>query len=144
MAIVKKSALVHYSAEQMFRLVKDVETYPAFLPWCHSTRLLKSTEQEICAELVVARLGIRQAFSTCNRFEENKWMRLELRDGPFKKLRGDWKFLPLREDACKIELDLDFEFSGALIDKAFGSVFQHAANTLVDSFCKRADEVYGG
>jgi len=128
----------------MFRLVKDVETYPAFLPWCHSTRLLKSTEQEICAELVVARLGIRQAFSTCNRFEENKWMRLELRDGPFKKLRGDWKFLPLREDACKIELDLDFEFSGALIDKAFGSVFQHAANTLVDSFCKRADEVYGG
>ena len=71
-------------------------------------------------------------------------MELELQEGPFKKLRGDWKFLPLRENACKVELDLDFEFSGAFIDKAFGSVFQHAANTLVDSFCKRADEVYGG
>ncbi len=144
MAVVKKSALVQYSTEQMFRLVKDVEAYPDFLPWCRSTRLLKSTEQEICAEIVVSRLGIRQAFSTCNRFEVNKWMGLELQKGPFKRLRGDWKFLPLGEDACKIELDLDFEFSGVFIDKAFGSVFQHAANTLVDSFCKRADEVYGG
>lgn len=141
---MKKSALVHYSAEQMFRLVKDVEAYPRFLPWCRSTRLLKSGEREICAELVVARLGIRQTFSTCNRFEENKWMRLELREGPFKRLRGKWIFLPLREGACKVELDLDFEFSGGFIDKAFGTVFQHAANTLVDSFCKRADEVYGG
>ena len=144
MPVVRKSALVHHSAEQMFQLVKEVENYPLFLPWCHSTRVLKNSEREICAEIVVARIGIRQAFSTCNRFEEGKWMGLELRDGPFKKLRGDWKFLPLRDDACKVELDLDFEFAGFLIDKAFGSVFQHAANTLVDSFCKRADEVYGG
>ena len=128
----------------MFQLVKEVEAYPQFLPWCHSTRVLKNSEREVCAEIVVARVGIRQAFSTCNRFEEGKWMGLELKDGPFKKLRGDWKFLPLRDDACKVELDLDFEFAGMLIDKAFGSVFQHAANTLVDSFCKRADEVYGG
>jgi len=135
---------VRHSADQMFHLVKDVETYPLFLPWCHSTRLLKHTKREVCAEIVVARVGIRQAFSTCNRFEEGRWMGLELKDGPFKKLRGDWNFLPLREDACKVELDLEFEFSGLLIDKAFGSVFQHAANTLVDSFCKRADEVYGG
>jgi len=135
---------VRHSAHEMFQLVKDVEAYPLFLPWCHSTRVLESTEREVCAEIVVARIGIRQAFSTCNRFEEDKWMGLELRDGPFKKLRGDWNFLPLRDDACKVELDLDFEFAGLLIDKAFGSIFQHAANTLVDSFCKRADEVYRG
>ena len=128
----------------MFELVKGVKDYPQFLPWCHSTRLLKETEREICAELVVARMGIRQAFSTCNQFRENEWMGLELRDGPFKKLRGDWKFIPLRKNACKVELELEFEFSGMLIDKAFGSVFGHMANTLVDAFCKRADEVYRG
>ena len=144
MAVVHKTALVMHPASRMFQLVKDVETYPQFLPWCHSTRVLSQREGEVCAEIVVARLGIRQAFSTCNRFEENRWMEIELRDGPFRKLNGKWQFIPLREDACKVELALEFEFSGALIDKAFGSVFHHVANTMVDAFCKRADEVYGG
>lgn len=70
-------------------------------------------------------------------------MELRLVDGPFRKLQGVWTFRPLREDACKVELMLDFEFSGKLIDKAFGGVFKQIANTLVDSFCKRAEEVYG-
>ena len=143
MPVVSKSALVHHSAEDMFALVKDVDSYPDFLPWCHAAKVLRERETEICAEIVVARLGIRQAFSTCNRFEENKWMTLELRDGPFKSLRGKWRFLALRDDASKVELDLEFEFSGFMIDKAFGGVFNQAANSLVEAFCKRADEVYG-
>lgn len=144
MAVVEKSALVHHSARQMFELVKEVEAYPAFLPWCQSSRVLKEASDEICAEIVVARLGIKQAFSTCNKFDPGRWMGLELKEGPFRKLRGDWYFTELREDACKVELKMEFEFSGALIDKAFGSVFHHVANSLVEAFCNRADEVYGG
>lgn len=142
MARVSKSALVHHSAAEMFHLVRDVEAYPGFLPWCHATRVLSREDNRLCAELVVARLGIQQTFSTCNRFVEHEWMELELRDGPFKYLRGRWTFLPLREDACKVSLTLDFEFAGALIDKAFGAVFHQIANSMVDAFCKRADEVY--
>lgn len=127
----------------MFGLVRDVESYPEFLPWCHSARILSSDPSRICAEMVVSRLGIRQTFSTCNRFVEGEWMELELQDGPFKYLRGRWSFLPLRPDACKVSLDMEFEFSGALIDKAFGAVFNQIANTMVDAFCKRGDEVYG-
>jgi ribosome-associated toxin RatA of RatAB toxin-antitoxin module len=128
----------------MFRLVRDVDAYPEFLPWCHGTRVTREEPNHICAEIVVSRLGIRQTFSTCNRYLENEWMELELQDGPFKYLRGRWTFLALRPDACKVALDLDFEFSGSLIDKAFGPVFNQIANTMVDAFCKRGDEVYGG
>jgi len=142
--MVRKSALVRHSAAEMFALVKEVRDYPRFLPWCHTTRVLRESEREVCAELVVARLGIHQAFSTCNRYEPDQWITLELQTGPFRKLRGEWRFLPLREDACKVSLELEFEFSGALIDRAFGGVFHHVANSLVDAFCKRADEVYGG
>lgn len=143
MAIVKKSALVPYSAAQMFDLVYDVAAYPQFLPWCHSARVLSETEDKICGQIEVARVGIRQTFSTCNRFERHRHMSIDLLDGPFRKLVGAWRFTPLREDASKVELELDFEFSGGLIDKAFGAVFHQIANTLVDAFCKRADEVYG-
>ena len=74
--------------------------------------------------------------------KKNEQMDISLRDGPFRKLHGGWRFIPLRKDASKVELELEFEFSGKLIDKAFGAVFEQVANSLVDSFCKRADEIY--
>lgn len=144
MAIVRKSALVPYSVSQMFDLVYDVSAYPQFLPWCHRTRVISESEDKICGQIEVARMGIRQTFSTCNRFERNQSMDIALLDGPFRKLVGGWRFVPLREDASKVELELEFEFSGQLIDKAFGAVFHQIANTLVDAFCRRAEDVYGG
>ncbi len=144
MPIVSKSALVQHSAQEMYQLVCDFESYPEFLPWCSDTRLISRTDEEICGELEVSRIGIRQRFSTCNSLVENERMDIVLRDGPFRKLHGGWRFTSLREDACKIELVLEFEFSGKLIDAAFGRLFNHIANTMVESFCKRADEVYDG
>ena len=132
-----------YSARQMFDLVNDVESYPEFLPWCSSTTLLSRTGDKVCAELEVARMGVNQKFVTCNRMVPGKHMDIELVEGPFKHLRGGWEFKALQEDACKVELELDFDFSGKLINAAFGTVFNQIANTLVDAFCKRADEVYG-
>lgn len=143
MAIIKKSALVMYSARQMFDLVNDVESYPEFLPWCSSTTLLSRTEDKVCAELEVARIGVSQKFTTCNRIVPGKHMDIQLVEGPFKHLHGRWEFKALRDDACKVELELDFSFSGKLINAAFGAVFNQIANTLVDAFSKRADEVYG-
>ncbi len=143
MPVVRKSALVAHSAAEMFELINDVESYPEFLPWCRSTKLLSRDDEFLCGELEVVRVGVRQTFSTCNRLYPYERIDIELQEGPFKKLQGGWRFTALREDACKVELALDFEFSGKLIDKAFSAVFGQIANTLVDAFCKRADEVCG-
>ncbi|MCB1858350.1 MAG: type II toxin-antitoxin system RatA family toxin [Gammaproteobacteria bacterium] len=144
MPVVHKSALVSYSAEQMFNLVKDVESYPQFLPWCRATRLISSSDSEQCGELEVARIGVSQTFSTCN--DLYPWERIEirLREGPFRRLQGGWLFTPLTDRACKVELRLEFEFSGKLINVAFGKVFGQIADSLVGAFCERAGEVYGG
>lgn len=142
MAIVIKSVLVPYSAEQMYTLVNDFESYPRFLPWCESARMISRTEDEMCAELVVSRVGIRQKFSTCNQLQKNERIEIHLNEGPFRRLHGGWVFTRLGDAGCKVELHLEFEFSGRLIEKAFGAVFSQIANSLVDAFCKRADEVY--
>jgi ribosome-associated toxin RatA of RatAB toxin-antitoxin module len=39
-------------------------------------------------------------------------------------------------------LDLEYEFSNKLLSLAVGPVFNHIANTLVDSFCKRAEQLF--
>ncbi|MCG8428513.1 MAG: type II toxin-antitoxin system RatA family toxin [Chromatiales bacterium] len=142
MPIVNKSALVAHSTREMFDLVNDVESYPLFLPWCSSTKLLSHEDDLLCGELEVARAGIKQRFSTCNQLYPFERIDIKLKEGPFKQLEGGWRFTELRENACKVELELHFEFSGALINKAFGKVFNQIAGTLVDAFCQRANEVY--
>jgi ribosome-associated toxin RatA of RatAB toxin-antitoxin module len=144
LALVKKSALVMHSAEEMYRLVVDVDQYQRFLPWCRSSRRLSGDATQVCGEIEVERIGIRQKFSTCNRLTPFERIGIQLKEGPFKELSGEWRFIALRENACRVELELRFEFSGRLINSAFGAVFNQIANTLVDAFCKRADEVYGG
>lgn len=143
MAIVEKSALVPYSAETLFNIVKDVDAYPEFLPWCKDARKLSETEDELCGEIVVSKAGVTRSFATCNKLYPCHRMEIRLKEGPFHKLEGAWEFTELRNDACKISLRLEFEFSSGLMDKAFGIVFAQIANSLVDAFCKRAAKLAG-
>lgn len=144
MARVEKSALVPYSAQAMFDLVADVERYKEFLPWCSDSALVSRGENELCGMIEVSRLGIRQAFTTCNTLAPPEHMGIALHEGPFRHLHGEWRFVELRDDACKVMLTMEFEFAGRLIDAAFGKVFRQVANSLVESFVARAKDVYGG
>jgi len=128
----------------MYALVNDVESYPRFLPWCDNAELLLSNGDRQCGRIEVRRAGIHQWFTTCNRLVENERIDIHLEEGPFRKLEGNWVFTALGKQASKVELTLEFEFAGRLISAAFGPVFNHVANTLVDAFVKRAKELYRG
>jgi len=143
LARVEKSALVPFSAQQMFDLVAAVEDYKHFLPWCSDSELVSRDDNQLCGRIEVSRLGITQSFSTCNTLNPPQHMGIALHEGPFRKLHGDWEFIALTDTACKVLLVMEFEFSGRLIDAAFGKVFHQVANSLVESFVKRAREVYG-
>lgn len=143
MSVINKSALVHHSAADMFALVDDVSSYAEFLPWCGGSEELSRNEDEVKASVVIAHSGLNKAFTTLNRLQKNKIIEMNLIDGPFKHLHGFWRFEPLDDDACKISLDLEYEFSNRLIGMALGPVFSQIANALVDSFCQRAEAVYG-
>ncbi|WP_374615549.1 type II toxin-antitoxin system RatA family toxin [Thauera aminoaromatica] len=142
-ATIKKSALVAYSAARMYALVADIEAYPQFLPWCRSTRILARNGDELRASIEMAKGAVNKSFSTCNRLQANKMIEMRLIDGPFRHLEGYWRFEGLGEDACRVSLDLEFEFSSTLLRLAIGPIFNQIANTLVDSFCKRAVQIYG-
>ena len=142
MTRVEKSALVKFSAQQMFDLVGDIESYPQFLPWCSGTRILRREGNIVEGEISISKGGFQKNFSTRNTLDYGKKMTVELLDGPFSHLSGEWNFLALREDASKITLDLDFEMSGLLANLAFGAVFNQICNTMVSSFTQRAKEVY--
>lgn len=143
MAVVHKTVLLSYSASQMFALVDKVEDYPAFLPWCGGVVVKERTPDRLVAGISINYHGVKQSFTTENMNNPPASIKMKLVEGPFRHLDGQWSFKALREDACKIEFELHYEFSSKILEKLIGPVFGMIVNSFVDSFCKRAEEVYG-
>lgn len=140
MAIVEKSVIVACSPQQIFDLVDRVEDYPKFLPWCGGTELISRSAQHTAARIHVNYHGLKAHFSTENAKESPHWMNIALRDGPFRRLDGGWRFIALGDAGCKIEFKLQYEFSSKILEKALGPVFGVIADTFVDSFVRRATQ----
>jgi ribosome-associated toxin RatA of RatAB toxin-antitoxin module len=139
---ISKSAIVPYTPQQMFELVNNIDDYSQFLNWCDSSSILNQSDDQITASVEINKGGIKQAFSTLNTLTPYKSISMELVDGPFEELSGEWRFEPLGENAAKIHLDLQFKFKSMLIDMALSPVFKNIANSQLDSFIARAKYIY--
>jgi len=142
MALVEKSMLVAYSAEQMFNLVDRVEEYPQFLPWCGGASVVDGEGTTVHATVHIDYHHIKQSFTTENVRNPPQQIDMKLLDGPFRQLDGCWQFIPLSPSACKIQFRLHYEFSSKLLEKLVGPVFHYIANNFVDAFIQRAEKVY--
>ncbi len=154
MKTVNKSVLIWYSARQMFDLVTDVARYPQFLPWCDQAQVLDTTQPietaQATAKVGISFSGVRQGFTTRNTHSVDAkgvhQVHLELVQGPFSKLNGAWLFTPVgtaEQNACRVELRLNYDFDSATLAALVGPVFDKIASSLVDAFVKRAEQVYG-
>ena len=139
---IARTALLPYSAKQMYDIVNDVGAYSEFLPWCGASQVLSQSELEMVASVTIAKAGIRQTFQTRNHLVPGERIEMHLLEGPFKSLKGEWHFKVLDVDACKIQFEVEFEVSNGLFSAAIGPIFEHIASTLVDSFCERAKQIY--
>lgn len=141
---VSRNALVPYSAANMYALVKDVESYPSFLPWCDDAEVHIVRPDFIEASLELHRHGISKRFRTRNALQENVSLGIELVGGPFRHLSGGWQFQQLGDAGSKVALEMEFEFESRATDLIFGRFFESTCNSLVDSFTRRAAQIYAG
>jgi len=143
MTRINRSALVNHSAERMFELVNDIESYPLFMQGCTAARIIESNEQQLIGELTLTKAGINQTLTTRNILVYGREMKMELIKGFFNSFSATWRFDPISEGACKVSLEMEFEFASGIMDFAMGKLFSSSANNLVDSLVKRAQQVYG-
>ena len=143
MRTINRSALVPFGADQMFQLVDDIVAYPQFLPWCKSTNEIERAADGVKASIEISKAGLQKTFTTANVNSENECIEMRLVDGPFKHLQGFWRFQQFDGKACKITLDIEFEFTNRILDKTLGPIFGQICNNLVEAFVKRAQDLYG-
>lgn len=131
-----------YSAEQMYQLVNQVDDYPKFLNWCSGASILKQTSEQIIASVEINKAGLNQSFTTINTLTLNQRIDMSLKEGLFKQLNGAWIFTKLNDNACKVELNLNFSFSSKIVDMAISPIFTSIANSQLEAFIARAKAVY--
>lgn len=139
---IERSAIVPYSAQQMFDLVNDVETYPQFMTGCVSAKVLERTDDHLVARLELGRGGITQSFTTRNELRPPHTMTMNLVDGPFKVFQGTWSFTPRNETSCEVRFHLEYKFSNFLLDAAAGGMMSQTAGDQVKAVCDRAKQLY--
>lgn len=125
----------------MYQIVNNVLAYPEFLPWCGDAKIMTESDDTMEAAVLMKKGPLNHWFSTRNQLHQDSKIEMELLDGPFSKLRGAWRFESLGDEASKISLDLEFEFSSGLTSKLLTPIFSQIANTMVDSFCARARDL---
>ena len=143
MASISQSALLPYSAAQMFALVNDIAAYPQFMQGCLGAEVLSAAPGTVTARLDLGKAGFRYSLTTRNELTAPERMTMTLVDGPFSSFNAEWRFMPLRDDACKTCLDMRFEFRAGLIDRALKALFEATSRDLVNAIVKRAEHLYG-
>jgi ribosome-associated toxin RatA of RatAB toxin-antitoxin module len=139
---IHKSAVVPFSASQMYTLVNDIESYPQFLPWCTSAKILARADGELTASLMLAIGKLRKTLTTRNTLRPWDYIEMRLVEGPFRYLRGEWRFQH-NGAGCRISLDMDFEFKNKMLKLALGVPFGKIADSMMEAFIRRAEALYG-
>ena len=140
---ISRSALLPFSAEQMFDVVNDVALYQDYLPLCSRSEVIESAPEYMVARLTLTKAGVSQQFTTRNKLVRPERIDLQLVEGPFKSLNGYWLFSQLGNDGCRTEMNLTFDFNSRMLNATFGKVFEQVADSLVEAFCDRAKVLYG-
>jgi ribosome-associated toxin RatA of RatAB toxin-antitoxin module len=139
---LSRSALVEYSAQQMFDLINDINSYPEFMSGCLAAEVIVQDENFAEARLTLGKSGFQQSFITRNELNPPESMIMHFVEGPFRFFEGRWQFHSLTDSACKVSLDLEFEFSNPILALTLGPWFEKTSSQQVDALCQRADDVY--
>ena len=143
MSSISKQITVQYTADQMYDLVYDINSYSKFIPLCISSEVHDEQDNRSRATMTIAKGKIGFEFTTVNIMEKGRSISINLEKGPFKSLKGVWHFTPLRTDECIISLHFEFEFSNKLLDVALGGLFKQFCDSMVELFRKQAAVRYG-
>lgn len=143
-----KDHRVAFSAEQMFALVADIESYPLFLPLCESLSIRSRREKEgrqmLVAEMGVGYKAIRQRFISQVLLNPAA-LQIDAKylEGPFRRLDNRWRFEAISPNQCFVRFDIDYEFASPMLGLLMGSMFDIAFRRFTAAFEERARVVYG-
>lgn len=138
-----QSKILPYSAQDIYKLVMDIEKYPEFLPWCKQARIVEIiSETNLHADLLVNFKNFFEKYRSDVKHGQNSengyFIDVIAIEGPFKKLINQWRIHGLESQKCQVDFFVDFEFNSFFLNKVVGPIFERAAIKMMTAFEERA------
>jgi len=139
---------VAHSAAEMFDLVADVQSYPAFVPLCERLDVRAQRQNDgkriLIADMTIGYKMIRETFTSQVTIDRpGLVIGADYLDGPFRIMENRWTFVPAGQGQSDIGFHIAYEFKSRALALVMGSMFDRAFRTFSDAFEKRADVIYG-
>jgi coenzyme Q-binding protein COQ10 len=142
MTIHSESRIVPYTADLMYAVVADVETYPKFLPWCRGLRVLKRERvkgrEVLYADMLIGFGSFRERYTSRVLLDpEARRIDVTQSEGVFRRLETHWSFTPEGE-SCRVDFSIEFEFKSRLLGAVAGKAFANVLLEMSQAFEARA------
>ena len=136
-----------HAADDLFDLVMDVRTYPAFIPQITAMRILNEARDGPLTELT-AEARVRYKF-VAERFTSRvladasrRTIDVSFVAGPFRVLENRWRFHALSDGSCLVDFEIRAEFRNAILQMLLESNRDRAGRILVQKFSAEAERRY--
>ena len=146
MPLYAETRVIPYAASQVYHLVSDVGSYPEFLPWCLEAHILRKTDQEMVADLVVGQGPLQGTFRSSVGLTPFSRIEVRYAGGPLKHLAVKWLFTPIDsepQESCRVDFEVDLSLQSVLLSKMMELFWSEAVRRMGDAFEERAHMLYG-
>lgn len=141
--------ILHYSPEEMFNLVADIEKYPEFVPMCEDLKIYSQEKKDkklfLLANMIIGYKFIRENFTTTVLLDyPEKRIDVHYVDGPFQHLENIWNFYEVKDNpnACRVSFFIDYSFKNPMFSMLLSNIFDKIFKNFITSFEEQANIIY--
>ncbi len=143
MPIFQEKRELPWSAEQIYALVADVQSYPEFITWVKKVEEHPISDNQALYVMHVGLGPVKEKFSTIDTFTPHSLIDIRLKSGPLSKLKNTWSFEDLEHGGCLVTFHIEFEFNNRFLSNVMNGVFHQAQQMMIRNFEQRARKIYG-
>ena len=142
MQTVKVTRQSPFTAQQMFDLICDVDSYDRFIPYCTAARTRERTETEMLGDLAIGYKFLRETYtSKISMARDPLTVTVAQAKGPFRHLFNQWVFEDT-ETGCNVHFELQFDFAVPMLRKLIAPMTDRVVEKFIGAFETRALEIY--
>jgi len=138
MNYIDKCEEININVNIIFSLINNVEKYSVFLPWCSESNILKNEKNKMIAEIEISKNLLKWKFKTENKYKKNDYIDMNLIEGPFSHLAGNWTFKKIDSNNTQVKLYLEYKFNNKIIEVSLKPIFSNIMSSILDSFISEA------
>ncbi len=134
---IEKKVHSNSSAENLYGLVSDVESYSEFIPWCEKSIIERRVHDYFFAKLNMKYLLFSGSFvSKVTLYDYERRINALGVKGSFRYLEANWVFDEY-DDGTLVSVNLELDLNNIILEKAIDSASGVLIKETISSFEKR-------